>query len=196
MARGRGLDFDERRERIVAAAALLFAKNGFLGASLADISASCGMSKGLIYHHFPTKEDILFAIMWGHVSNLVDLAKSITTRDWLADEALRWFARCLMEAYSLAPARQKVLLNEIDNLPPEKRGVIVQAQREVMEVADKYVVRLSHALRDAPKQRVPYVMMFFGMLNWTHTWFDKSGTVTIKKVADIATDMFLKGLPK
>lgn len=196
MARGRGVDFDERRERIVAAAALLFAKNGFLGASLADISASCGMSKGLIYHHFPTKEDILFAIMWGHVSNLVDLAKSIATRDWLADEALRWLARCLMEAYSLAPARQKVLLNELDNLPPDKRGVIVQAQREVVEVVDKYVVRLSHALRDAPKQRVAHVMMFFGMLNWTHTWFDRAGPMREKKVADIATDMFLKGLPR
>jgi AcrR family transcriptional regulator len=196
MARRQAVGFDERRETIVAAAAELIAKNGFHGASTTDISAACNMPQSLLYYYFPAKEDILFAIMWGHVSSLVDLAKSIATRDWLADEALRWFARCLMEAYTCAQARHKILLNEIDHLPPEKRGVIVQAQREVMDVADKYVARLSHSLRDKPKQRVPYVMMFFGMLNSTHAWFDRAGTLTEKKVADIAADMFLKGLPR
>ena len=112
-----------------------------------------------------------------------------------ADEALRWFARCLMEAYTCAQARHKILLNEIDHLPPEKRAVINQAQRDVIEVADKFVVRQSFTLRNQPKQRLPYVMMFFSMINWAHTWFDRAGPVSEHKVADIATDMFLKGLP-
>jgi hypothetical protein len=66
----------------------------------------------------------------------------------------------------------------------------------VIEVADKFVVRMSYPLQNQPKQRLPYVMMFFGMINWTHTWFDRAGPVSEQKVADIATDMFLKGLPR
>ncbi len=196
MARTQAVDFEQRREKIIAAAAVLFAKNGFLGTSLADIGASCNISKSLVNHYFPLKEDILFAIMWEHVSNLVHLAKSIASRDLLADEHMRWLARIFMEAYSFSQAPQKILLTEIDSLPPEKRAVIVQAQRDVMDVADKFVMRLSHSLRNQPKQRLPYVMMFFSMINWTHTWFDRAGPVNAQKVADIATDMFLKGLPR
>jgi len=196
MGRARAAGFDERRKAILAMAALLFAKDGFLGASIADISARSNMPKSVIYHYFSSKEDILFAIMWEHASNLVHLSKTIASRDWLADEALRWLARVLLEAYNSSPWRHSIMLKEIDNLRPEKREVILQAQRDVVEVADKYVVRLSPTLRDRPKQRLPYVMMFFGMLNWTHTWFDRSSPFTEKKVADIATDMFLKGLPR
>ena len=35
----------------------------------------------------------------------------------------------------------------------------------------------------------------FGMLNWTHTWFNRAGAVSEQQVADIAADMFLQGLP-
>jgi AcrR family transcriptional regulator len=44
MARTQAVDFEQRREKIIAAAAVLFAKNGFLGTSLADIGASCNIS--------------------------------------------------------------------------------------------------------------------------------------------------------
>jgi AcrR family transcriptional regulator len=196
MGRARAAGFDERRKAITASAALQFVRSGFLGASVADISATSGVPKSVIYHYFSSKEDILFAVMWEHASNLVHLSKTIASRDWLADEALRWLARVLLEAYNSSPWRHKIMLKEIDNLRPEKRAVIVQAQQDVFDVADKYVARLSHSLRDAPKQRVPYVMMYFGMLNWTHTWFDRTSPFTEKKVADIATDMFLKGLPR
>jgi len=195
MARTQAVDFDQRREAIAAAAAELIAKNGFLGASLIDIAASCNMSKSQLYHYFPAKEDILFAIIWRHVSNLVHLAKSIAARDLVADEQLRWLARIFMEAYSVARAPHIILLNETGNLPPENRSVIYQAERDVIEVADKFVVRQSFTLRNQPKQRLPYVMMFFSMINWAHTWFDRAGPVSEHKVADIATDMFLKGLP-
>jgi AcrR family transcriptional regulator len=195
MARSRAVIFEERREKIAAAAAELMAKNGFLGTSTADIAAACNMHKSMIHYYFSSKEELLFAIMWGHVSNLVDQAKAVASRKMPADEQLRWLARILMEDYSFAPARQKILMNEIGNLPPEKRTVIMQAQRDLMDVTDKYVAELSYTLRNHPKQRVPYVMMYFGMLNWTHTWFDRTGPVTIKTVADIAADMFLKGLP-
>jgi len=196
MGRARAAGFDERRKAIVAMATFLFAKDGFLGASVADISARSNMPKSVIYHYFSSKEDILFAVIWEHVSNLVHLAKTLASRDMPADEQIRWLARVLLEAYNYSPWRHKIMLKEIDNLRPEKREVILQAQRDVVEVADKYVVALSHALRDQPKQRVAYVMMFFGMLNWTHTWFDRSSPFTEKKVADIATEMFLKGLPR
>jgi len=184
-----------RREAITDAAAGLFAKKGFLGASVADLSAACHISKSLIYHYFPAKEDILFAVMWGHVSRLVELARAMAALDRPAAEKVRVYARNLMEVYNGAQAQQKILLNELDNLPADKRALVVEAQRAVIAVVDEWLVALRPELREQPKLRRPVVMMFFGMLNWTHIWFDPAGAVSARQVADLAADMFLGGLP-
>lgn len=195
MARTQAADYEERRDAITEMAAQLFAKRGFLGTSVADLSAACNISKSLVYHYYPSKEDILYEVMWGHVSSLVDLANSLRALQRPADEIIHLFAFSLMESYNGAQARQKVLLNELDNLPPDKRAVIVQAQLEVIDALDEWVVALRPKLRDQPKQRRPLLMLFFGMLNWTHVWYNPKGTVSPKNLAHIASNMFIEGLP-
>ena len=51
-------DGEDTRERVLAAAAELFEQHGFAGTSLAAISKACGISDGLILHHFQTKEGL------------------------------------------------------------------------------------------------------------------------------------------
>ena len=51
-------DGEDTRERVLAAAGELFAEHGFAGTSLAAISKQCGISDGLILHHFQTKEGL------------------------------------------------------------------------------------------------------------------------------------------
>jgi AcrR family transcriptional regulator len=51
-------DGEDTRARVLAAAAEQFARHGFAGTSLAAISKQCGISDGLILHHFQTKESL------------------------------------------------------------------------------------------------------------------------------------------
>jgi TetR/AcrR family transcriptional regulator len=51
-------DGEDTRERVLAAATELFAEGGFAGTSLAAISKRCGISDGLILHHFQTKDGL------------------------------------------------------------------------------------------------------------------------------------------
>jgi hypothetical protein len=37
-------------------------------------------------------------------------------------------------------------------------------------------------------------MLFFGMINWTHTWFNPKGPVSADALADMAVDIALGGL--
>ena len=53
---------EEKRQEILAAATACFAREGFRGASIADICAEAGISPGHLYHYFPGKEAILDAI--------------------------------------------------------------------------------------------------------------------------------------
>lgn len=50
------------RNQILAAATAVFAAKGFAGASMNDIVATAGMSKGGVYWHFKSKDEIVAAI--------------------------------------------------------------------------------------------------------------------------------------
>lgn len=49
---------EERRERILSGALELFARNGLAGTKISDIAKHTGMSNGLVYHYFSSKEEI------------------------------------------------------------------------------------------------------------------------------------------
>lgn len=57
-----------RREQIAAAAAELFARNGFYRTTIQQIARQCGFSSGLIYQYAETKEDVLLLALL-HVMN-------------------------------------------------------------------------------------------------------------------------------
>lgn len=51
------------REEIIKEAMIVFAKNGYYEASLRDISARVGISHPGLLHHFPSKSDLLLAVL-------------------------------------------------------------------------------------------------------------------------------------
>lgn len=53
----------ETRRSIVAAAARVFVEHGFAGASLSDIAAQAGVTKGALYFHFPSKTALASAMI-------------------------------------------------------------------------------------------------------------------------------------
>lgn len=53
----------ETRARIIASAARVFGLKGFQRASLDEVAADAGMTKGAIYWHFKSKNDLFFALL-------------------------------------------------------------------------------------------------------------------------------------
>ena len=192
MARTQASDYAERRQAIVEKAAQLYAKRGFDGASLADLARACKTSKSLIYHYFPSKEDILFEVMESHIHDLVEAARKVAKSSAPAAEKLRRLTHDLMQLYAGASARHRVLLNELSRLPERQRAQIVREQRELVDIVAGLLTAIRPELKG--EMRVPAAMLYFGMINWTHTWFDPKGPVTPDAIADMAADIAIAGL--
>jgi len=190
MARPQSPDYDKRRDAIVAAAAALYARKGFQGASVADLAKSCGSSKALIYHYFPSKDDILYEVMAAHLDALVDAADD-AMRAGEARERLHALTRSFMQLYVGAENSHKVLLNELDNLPPERRADVVRKQRRIIAVVETLVRGIRP---EANPVALPLTMLFFGMINWTHTWFRPDGKISAEALADLAFEVALNGI--
>ena len=191
MARTQAADYEERREAIVENAAKLFAKTGFLGASVANLAKACATSKSLIYHYYPSKEDILFAVMSSHIDQLNEDVGAVMALPADPGDRLQMLVHKFMQHYVGAADRQKVLLNELDNLPPEWRAEIVKKQRAIIDAVRNLLVALKPELAaDHARARVQ-TMLLFGMINWTHTWYDPKGPVSADDVADMAMALIM-----
>ncbi|ETK30631.1 TetR/AcrR family transcriptional regulator [Microbispora sp. ATCC PTA-5024] len=66
MARIAGVTAAETRERLLRAAADVFAERGYDGTRVADIAAAAGVSNGALYAHFPSKAGLLVEALRAH----------------------------------------------------------------------------------------------------------------------------------
>ena len=95
----------QTRERILEAAEAVFADNGYHDALVDEIGKRTSMSKGGLYFHFPSKEDLFFAVMDRLANKLVNRAEKAASK---ADSPLE-AAEAALEAVLNALSVQKRL---------------------------------------------------------------------------------------
>ncbi len=191
MARTQAADYDAKRDAITEHAARLFARKGFAAASLSDLAERCKVSKSLIYHYYASKEAILFDVTNEHIDELLEVVESITVDERRPERSFRDLTRGLLQHYVGAADKQKVLLYELDSLPRDRKSEIVSKQRKIISRVEDILTAAKPSLKkDRAKLRAK-TMLYFGMLNWTHTWFSPKGAVTRDGLADMAAELVL-----
>lgn len=73
LAQKRRLSTDARREQLLAAGARLLTERPYNEVSIEEIARAAGVSKGLLYHYFPTKKDFMIAAIERGENELADL---------------------------------------------------------------------------------------------------------------------------
>ena len=96
-------DFDrsarkaETRARLLEAAARVYARRGFNGATLDEVAAEAGFTKGAVYGHFGSKENLLLALMDEHLARQIGEQVALFDRGRITWErplagSARWMA--------------------------------------------------------------------------------------------------------
>ncbi|MEO6043432.1 MAG: helix-turn-helix domain-containing protein, partial [Tepidiformaceae bacterium] len=103
----------KRRKEIVAAAARLFAEQGFNGTSMDDIARDLGILKGSLYYWIDSKEALLAEVLAG--SPMLDeivLGGKIMARKIPAAERLRLLVHAHIDAWTENPHNFSVFLTD------------------------------------------------------------------------------------
>ena len=87
-------DAARNRQRVLAAAAVVFAERG-LDASLDDVAHAAGVGVGTVYRRFPNKEALVDALFQDKVENMVVLAREAATFDDAWDGFVHFVVRAL-----------------------------------------------------------------------------------------------------
>jgi AcrR family transcriptional regulator len=123
----------ERKDRILAAAADLVARNGYHAVSMAEIGAAAGITGSGIYRHFESKSALLVAVFDRVIDRLLaDEAKIVGDVSDLG-EALRRLLAGQVEFVVADREVAQVYHREINNLPEEDRRRLRRKQRRYVE---------------------------------------------------------------
>lgn len=160
---------DERREQILQAALGVFARKGLATTKIGDIAIAAGLSHGLVYHYFSSKDEIFTALVDQALMGASMVARAAAERTGTPWERLRWLTTMLLTHTSPSadyfllmlqaftsesvPDAAKRLVTEKGPLPHQLTMPLIEAGQ-----ADGSVVA-----GDAAKLTVAYYAMMQGL---------------------------------
>jgi len=194
MARPQSSKYDSRKQKILKIAAHSFAKEGYHKASIGDIAQKCGISKSLIYHYYPSKEEMLYHAMLDHVKDLEASARDILSTDEPPEKALRRIIEEYLCIYERTVDCHHLLVNELGALPENKRQEVIKIQNKVVHAFAELAQKISPTNLEHHKATSVVSMLMLGMMNWTYLWFKPEGELSSAKLAQMIADLLLNGL--
>ncbi len=104
---------EEKRTAISDAATKMFARKGYHGTRIADIAREAGVSYGLVYHYFKSKEEIVTYLFQRKWDLLVGVMESIQREEVGFERHVEAVTSFLIESYRLNPELIEALVMEI-----------------------------------------------------------------------------------
>jgi AcrR family transcriptional regulator len=168
LARAEGKD---AREALLRAAAEVFSERGFKDASVDEIATRAGYSKGALYWHFESKDDVFFALMDASVDlpahEMIELFQSAPPDLDMAPEGSRRFVQLLNEQRELLLLEHEYWSQAVRD--PELRARFAEHRRQLRSALGQSLkVRYEHLgtpdLPIDPEENASIVMGLFAGL--------------------------------
>ena len=189
-------DYESTRKALIETAIVLFERYGYAATSVQRIVDDADLTKGAFYHHFESKDDLLFEIHEEFINDELDRARRILGRDLPPEETLRQLIiEALMEPLGIYRREMSVFLQEYRFLEGELFEEI-KAKREEFE--GHFVKVVEDGMRDgvfrelAPARIIAFSVI--GMAAWTYTWLDPRGDLSAHAVGEIFAELVISGL--
>lgn len=80
---------ESRRNEVLHAAARVFGKKGYVAARVDDVAAEMGVTKGVIYYYFRSKEEIFVEVMANGIAGAIKRLEAVLARGLPTVETLR-----------------------------------------------------------------------------------------------------------
>jgi TetR/AcrR family fatty acid metabolism transcriptional regulator len=124
----------EKRRLILDAAVRVFARKGFHTCRVGDIAEEAGVSHGLLYHYFGSKDELLETVFRETWKEVLDAIAVVEGSGEPAREQLRQVAKILLRGWQNQPERTTVIMREIARTPELQRLIAdLTKPREAVE---------------------------------------------------------------
>jgi|CXWK01.1.fsa_nt_gi AcrR family transcriptional regulator len=181
-----------RRATITTAATELFAQHGFAAVGMRAIADAVGIRPSSLYHHFPSKLDLLYAIALESTQDFVETQLPLVADEPSEAARIRRLLHAHIIYFHVHRQSEAVALRELQELranAPERYATIQSIRRS-------YQTALEQMIRDGVAGGEfscddPHLaaLAILGMVNTVNDWFSDRGAYTIEEVAQRYTDL-------
>jgi AcrR family transcriptional regulator len=157
---------DERRDQILDAALIIFARQGFSGAKISEIAARAGVSYGLIDHYFGKKEDIYIAVVKHAFEGALALLENSLEQPGSAWERLQALTAEWLAGIQKSP-EYVLLVNQvsaIDAIPEETKTIFYSYELRSLELQAELVRQAQADGQVAPGDPLALVMVYSAII--------------------------------
>jgi AcrR family transcriptional regulator len=184
---------DRKLQLILERAAGVFARKGFEGASMRDLSRATGISLAGLYHYVSSKQQLLHRIQMDAFSRILARLESRLEGVRDPEGRIRILIRNHLDYFLTHPVEMKVFTHEAEALQEPYRGEVAGIKRRYYELALKLFRDLQHAGRARSLEPRVAVLALFGMMNWIYTWHRPETDPDAQELAEVITGIFLRG---
>lgn len=180
------------RQRIIQSSLLLFEEYGFHGVTVNQIVDNIGTSKGGFYHHFTSKDELLFVIHDTFITYVLEKATIANATYRSPTKKLQAIVKDFVKVFDLYKPHIAVFYQENIYLKP-------QYEKLVKKKRDRFKQIVIEAIYEGKqcgefRENLPVeitAMAILGMVNWTYKWYQQSGMKTIDEIGDIFVNLIL-----
>lgn len=193
-------DYAAKREELVRIAAQLFKKQGYQATRLIDIAKEAGLDRATVYYYVGSKEELFRETVEGVLDSNMREAERL-----MMDGTIGWvgrlhaiFVRLMISYEENYPATFVYIQEQMHQVGAEETAWA----QEIMTKTRRFDTMLIGFIREAiaagelrgdiPPRLVENAL--FGMLNWTHRWFQPGKGMTGREVAEAFWSIFVGGM--
>lgn len=182
-----------RKTIIFKEAARLFREKGYNGSTLRDLASRAGVQGGSIYHHYSSKQEILFMIMEWTMTMLIDKVRQAIDGETRPLEKLRRAIQAHIEFHTVDTDETYVADSELRSLEPANYEKIV-ALRDSYEaifrtIMEEGIAREELQIGDVSLTAKALLQMCTGI----SAWYRPGGEKAIGEIAGHYIDLFFWG---
>jgi AcrR family transcriptional regulator len=185
-----------RRQELLSVACRLFAEKGYATATMADIAEAAGIQHGSLYHHFPTRDDILVETLDGFWSDLLGVYREAAEHETDSAAAIAALIRAAMTFLVERNDEVKILYNDWVRL--ERREKYQFIHRRNAESEKIWLSVLNRGIRDGTFRDDLDVDVLYrtlqGAVLSVVRWYRPGGALDRDELTQSYARMFLNGL--
>ena len=174
----------EREQEILRVATDVLMERGYRDTSMDDIAGQMGLSKGTLYHHFPSKDVLMLALFEGRLSSLLETLRQIQSEATSPSAAL---AAALRVAGDMAGPPVLAVREQ-----PTIRALMTEISGVLSTIIDAGKTQgiFAHGIDTAIAVRALYALV----TSHAYRTILGNGAVTEERLLDTLAQLYLGGL--
>lgn len=185
--------FDQKLAGILAAAAEVFAEEGFDRASIRAVAERAGTSVPGLYYYVSSKDELLYLIQLEVFESLVERFKAEGARVGEPEARLELLMRRHLGRFLANLAELTVCAREFGQLRGDFRSRIRELQREYFMLAQSVFDDLARKHGSSRVDSRTAALAMFGAINWVSTWYRPASGPSADDLAAAYARLFLHG---